>query len=182
MIYTIILRQYRLVMKMIELETVRLYMREILIDDAELMFNLNVNDEVVKYTGDVAFGSLEEVRSFINSYDQYQIHKTGRLQVFLKKSQKYLGFCGLKTHSDKSVDLGFRFLQEEWGNGYAYEASVACINYGFSNLKLTEIVANFMPDNKASENLLLKLGFNPFATEVEDGIFWNTYKLLKPLE
>lgn len=162
---------------MIKLETSRLFMRPFLVEDAEYMFELNSDTEVIQYTGDTAFKNKEEVADFIKKYDQYTKYQTGRFQLFLKQTGEYIGFCGLKTHRDNSVDLGFRLARKFWGQGYAYEAAVKSIEYGFKVLQLSEIKANVMPENTSSEKLILKLGFQFESSIIEDGIKWNIFKL-----
>lgn len=54
------------------LETSRLYLKEFSIEDTEFMYQLNLDPEVIKYTGDVAFKKNEEVTNLIKSYNHYK--------------------------------------------------------------------------------------------------------------
>lgn len=56
----------------------------------------------------------------------------------------------------KEVDLGFRFFKKHWGKGYASEARLACVKYGFEQLQLTSIVGRANSENKASIKVLQK--------------------------
>ncbi|MDO5499477.1 MAG: GNAT family N-acetyltransferase [Propionibacteriaceae bacterium] len=56
------------------------------------------------------------------------------------------------------IELGFRVVRSEWGRGVAQEAVRAVIAYGFG-LGLAKIVAVTDPDNKNSERVLDRLGF-----------------------
>ena len=58
-------------MKMI-IESERLWLREFNVHDAEVLFDLNNDPEVIRYTGDAAFESVEATRKFIEAYDQYE--------------------------------------------------------------------------------------------------------------
>jgi RimJ/RimL family protein N-acetyltransferase len=58
-----------------------------------------------------------------------------------------------------AVDLGFAFLPESWGQGYAFEAAWAVVKEARDTFKLTRILAITNPDNDASIKLLAKLGF-----------------------
>jgi len=49
-------------------------------------------------------------------------------------------------------------MQKHWRKGYATEAAQACVNYGFTSLKLEEIVGRVMPENLASIAVLKKVG------------------------
>ena len=57
-------------------------------------------------------------------------------------------------------DLGFAFLNAHWSMGYAYESSVAIVEYAKSTLDLDTLIAMADEDNLASVRLLEKLGFH----------------------
>lgn len=141
------------------LSTHRLTLRQFQTSDAYEIFKLNEDPDVIRYTGDESFSAIEEAEKFIASYDQYQRYNCGRLAVILKETNEFLGWCGLKyMEEEKETDLGFRFHKKFWNKGYATEASIACLNYGFNTLCLEEIIAHAMNDNKASIKVLEKLG------------------------
>ncbi len=151
-------------------ETARLGLRPILASDAEEMFILNSDWDVVKYTGDVPFKSIEEARTFISNYDHYEKYGYGRWLVALKDTHETLGWCGLKNHNDEFIDIGFRFMKKHWGKGFATESALACINYGFENLGMTEIIGRAMPENEASIAVLKKLGMKYFKQDECKGL------------
>lgn len=139
------------------LETKRLYLREFEVIDGVYLFELNNDPDVIKYTGNSAFKSIEEAKNFVENYDDYEKNGYGRWAVCLKSTNEFLGWCGLKYDPKKNeVDLGFRFFQQKWGNGYATEAAKACVNYGFSVLKINKIVGRAYIENKASIAVLEK--------------------------
>ena len=129
------------------IETERLRLREFELTDAKVFFDLNADPEVTRHTGDNAFESIEESEQLIKNYSQYKQHGLGRWTVVSKISNEVLGWCGLKKHSEGFIDIGFRFLRNEWGKGYATEAAKACLEYGFTNLKLEEIIGRASQDN-----------------------------------
>jgi RimJ/RimL family protein N-acetyltransferase len=60
---------------------------------------------------------------------------------------EFTGWCGLKYLSETNeVDLGYRFMKKFWGKGYATEAALACIEYGFSRLHLQKLLAGPCPE------------------------------------
>jgi RimJ/RimL family protein N-acetyltransferase len=68
---------------------------------------------------------------------------------------EFLGWCGLKyLFETNEVDLGYRFMKKFWGKGYATEAALACIEYGFATLNLHQIVGRALPGNLASIKVL----------------------------
>jgi ribosomal-protein-alanine N-acetyltransferase len=143
------------------LETERLLLREFCEEDAKFLFELNSDPDVTKFTGDVAYNSLDEVIGFIKGYDQYEKYKQGRLNMFDRQTGDYIGWCGLKYIPNKGYsDLGYRLMKKHWGKGYATEAALACLKYGFKVLNLEKIIATAMKENKASIRVFEKLGLN----------------------
>ncbi len=140
-------------------ETNRLWFRQFINEDKIHLFDLNSDEEVIRFTGDSAFASIEQASDFINNYNHYRQYGFGRWAVILKDSNEFIGWCGLKYNPElDEVDLGFRLFKKYWNNGYATEAAQGCINYGFLKLGLTRIVGRAMNENKASIAVLLKLG------------------------
>ncbi|MNJ85681.1 anhydro-N-acetylmuramic acid kinase [compost metagenome] len=158
------------------LETERLYLREMTPEDAESAYLLNLDPEVIRYTGDDSFESIEEAKAFLEKYDHYQKYGFGRWGVILKATNEYLGWCGLKyTPELDEFDIGYRFMQKFWGFGYATEAAEACLHYGFEKLNIPVIVGRAMPENLASVRVLEKIGLtyleNRFTDETEEVIY-----------
>ena len=143
------------------IETDRLLLREIILDDAPDMLRLHSIPEVQKYTGDPVITSQEEIREKIEEIRtrDYQNHGFGRWATFLKDGHIFVGWAGLVYLPEfDEVDLGYRFLPEFWGQGIATEASLAILDYGFNTLKLERIVAIAMKEHKASIRVMEKVG------------------------
>ena len=142
------------------LETPRLLLREFREEDAPHFFQLNEESEVIRYTGDQPFISVEEARQFLLDYDQYEKYGYGRWAVLLKKPAPiWAGWCGLKYIPElDETDIGFRFFRRYWGQGYATEAARACLDYGFRQVALKRIVGRAMKENVASVRVLEKIG------------------------
>lgn len=144
------------------LTTQRLFLRPMKEEDASHIFELNTDPEVVRYTRDSSFSTMSDALNVIHEVmARFQNHKMGRFSVFLHDGT-YLGWCGLKLHPDydNEVDLGYRFHRRFWGQGYATEASLACLQHGFEELGLKRIVAKIMPENIASIKVAQKLKMN----------------------
>jgi len=139
-------------------ESERLRFREFDFDDADNLYQLNLDPEVIKYTGDPPFESIETARLYIYNYKDYKLNGFGRWAAELKTSGKFIGWSGLKQIESDKVDLGYRFLKAEWGKGYATEAAKACLKYGFEKLALNEIIARADKENLASIKVIEKLG------------------------
>ena len=141
------------------LETERCFLRELSIDDAQSFYDLNADPEVVKYTGDDAFADADSAKSFLKNYNHYELYGFGRWAVIDKKTNDFLGWCGLKYSPElNEIDLGFRFFRKYWNQGYATETAQASIDYGFSHLNLDKIVGRAMEANIVSVRVLEKIG------------------------
>ncbi|WP_333600233.1 GNAT family N-acetyltransferase [Flavobacterium sp.] len=162
-------------MKLI-LETERCYLRELTVNDAPDFYLLNQDEDVIKYTGDKAFANIEEAKSFLQNYDQYQKYGYGRWAVIAKSNEAFLGWCGLKYAPDlDEVDVGFRFFKRYWNQGYATETAQACLAYGFTTLHLDTIVGRAMEENTASIKVLEKIKMTfvkKFNFDVHDGVVY----------
>ena len=134
-------------------------MREFREEDAKSMYELNNDPNVIRYTGDDPFVSLQAARDFIRGYDAYDKFGRGRLTLLLKDTLEYVGWCGLK-YDPKSTetDLGFRLLKKFWNKGYATEAAVRSVEHGFKDLELRKIIGRAMQENMASIKVLKKIG------------------------
>jgi [ribosomal protein S5]-alanine N-acetyltransferase len=163
------------------LETSRLVIRPANTSDAQDLFALNTDPDVLKYTGDSSFASPQDAEKFIRDRMAVQFDKNGmsRFMVF-ERDGTFLGWCGLKHFPETDeVDLGYRFRKEHWGRGYATEASKACLKYGFEILKLNRIIAKVMPENISSLKVVQKLGmtFKGYIADPTDPCPFLLYEL-----
>lgn len=160
----------------ITLETERTLLRNLVEEDAENLFELNLDPEVLKYTGDHPFQSIAEAKLFLEQYDQYSKYGVGRLAVVNKKTDTFIGWCGLKFSPDSNeYDIGFRFSKEYWNKGYATETAKKCLEYGFNELKIEIILGRAMTANKASIKVLenLEMTFKQyFDFDGEEGLIY----------
>lgn len=151
------------------IETERLYLREMNLDDAENAYLLNLDPDVIKYTGDNAFESIEAAKQFLKQYEHYSKYGFGRWAVINKTNGEFLGWCGLKyTPENDEYDIGYRFFKKHWNKGYATEAAKACIKIGFERFNMKEIVGRAMKENLASIKVLQKTGLQ-YWKEYEEG-------------
>jgi len=90
----------------------------------------------------------------------------GLYAVVLAENGFLIGICGLiKRPTLENVDLGYAFLPQYWGKGYAFEAAKASLDVG-KGLGIEPIVAIVSPHNQASKALLNKLGMT-FETQLQ---------------
>jgi len=165
------------------IETERLILRKVIPDDAEDIFLLHSDPEVQKYTGEAAVRTIAEVKEGMKTHNfkDYETYGFGRLAAVLKQTDQFIGWAGLKYLPQfDQVDLGYRLKQEFWGKGYATEASLAIIEYGFNTLELERIIAISMPENIASIRVMEKIGMKYYKhapyEEGEDDALWYEIK------
>ena len=143
------------------IETQRLYLRQFINSDGYHFFHLNNDPEVIKYTGNTSFKSLDEANEFIQNYPDYKKNGFGRWAVCLKTNNEFIGWCGLKLEEDtKEIDLGYRFYKRYWGMGFATESAIASIKYGFEVLKLNRVIGRSYKANKGSIKVLQNCNLN----------------------
>lgn len=162
------------------IETDRLFLKELNPDDSLNFYLLNENPNVIRFTGDKAFKNENEARKFLENYTDYQLHGYGRWAVIEKSTQKFLGWCGLKYHPEtQETDLGFRFFEEFWSQGFATESAKACLKFGFDELNLNRMIGRAMKDNLASVKVLEKIGMSfvkDFDFDGKDGVVFEIKK------
>ena len=145
---------------MIILETERLILRRLTPDDAAFILELVNEPAWLEFIGDKNVHSLDDARDYIlkGPVEMYERLGFGLYLVQLKQGTA-IGMCGLiKRPSLDDVDIGFALLSRFSGQGYAYEAAAAVMDYGKNVLGINRIVAITNPANQSSIKLLEKLG------------------------
>ncbi len=169
--------------KLENIETERTIMRMLSKEDAIDFFNLNLDKEVLKYTGDQPFENIQASIDFLTKYDQYEKYGVGRLAVIDKATLKFIGWCGLKYSQGKNeYDIGFRFFKNYWNKGFATETAKKCLEYGFDELKIDIIVGRAMKENIGSIKVLEKIGMKfkeNFDFEGQSGVIYELTKRIK---
>jgi len=156
------------------IETERLFLREYTTDDAPFLLRLVNEPSWLQYIGDRKVYALEDAERYLaeGSIKSYGVHGFGFWKVELKRSGEAMGSAGLaKRDYLDDVDLGFAFLPEFTGQGFAYEAAEAIIKYAQQTLGLSKLVAFTSKENDSSIKLLMKLGFQydgPMMLEEEE--------------
>src|SRR5262245_35989476 len=143
------------------LETHRLALRELAEEDAGFILPLVNEPAWRRFIGDPGVRSLEGARAYVERVrESYAKHGFGLWRVELKEGRRPIGLAGLlKREALDDPDLGFAFLSEHWGRGYATEAAGAVLAHGRRAFGLARIVAITSPENAASIGVLEKLGF-----------------------
>lgn len=143
------------------IETDRLLIRRFSLDDAEAYWPLVSNPDVLRYTGEQAVASIAAVRDLLESRPlrDYQLYGYGRMACIDKHSGRLIGFSGLKYLDDMDeTDVGYRFVPEAWGKGYATESAAAIMARQAAEFGLRRIIGLVEPANAGSVGVLKKLG------------------------
>lgn len=144
------------------LETERLSLRKLTVDDAEFILALLNEPSFLRYIGDKKVRNLDDARQYIlnGPVASYERHGFGLDCVELRESHAPIGMCGLlKREELPDPDIGFALLPDFWNKGFAFEASEAVLRDARERLNLHRILAITSLENDASINLLQRLGF-----------------------
>jgi RimJ/RimL family protein N-acetyltransferase len=145
------------------LETERLVLRHLADGDAAFILRLLNEPSWLRFIGDRGVRTLDGARDYIarGPAASYERHGFGLYLVELRDGGTPAGICGLiKRDALEDADIGFAFLPEFWGRGYAHEAAAAVMEYTRDTLGLRRVVAVTDPDNGSSIRLLEKLGMS----------------------
>ena len=144
-------------------ETDRLILRPRTMDDLEACLAMDLDPEVVKYIRPTP--PEPEHRAFLQERLQMRFENgLGYWSIFEKASpnpdRAFIGWVLLVPLGEEGpeVEIGYRFVRHAWGTGYATEAAGPIRDHGFEVAGLDKICAVTHPDNKASQNVLGKLG------------------------
>lgn len=167
------------------LETERLILRPLTLEDSPFILKLLNEPSFLEHIGDRGVRDLETARTYLltGPLDSYARHGLGLLHVGLRGEATSLGICGLLRRPGllEDPDLGFAFLPAWWGGGYAFEAAEAVLAWGPAALGLQRILAITSPANPRSIRLLEKLGLRLegrvklYEEEPEDLLFARTF-------
>ena len=143
------------------LETDRLRLCKLTVEDAPFILKLLNEPSWLQFIGDRGVRTLEDARNYIvnGPMESYARLGFGLYLTRLKKDGTPIGICGLiKRPSLDDVDIGFALLPQHTGQGYGFEAATAVTAHAHNNLGIKRIVAITSLGNGRSINLLKKLG------------------------
>lgn len=144
-------------------KTNRLTLRELQLADAAFALRLYNEPSFLQHIGDKGVRTLADAEKNLQqgAIASYAQHGYGMWLVENQQGQA-IGLCGLiKRDFLTETDLGYAYLPEFFGVGYAYEAASAVLAYAAAQTELKTLVAIVSPANLASKALLQKLGFVP---------------------
>lgn len=147
-----------------KIETERLILREIHKTDVDDIFSCWMQDEEVsRYMWWKASDNIAKTKEFVE-YELKQIEndKWNRWIIVLKETGNIIGTCLIfynDKDSDNHWDISYSLGKAYWGKGYITEAMKQVIRFAEKELGMKECVTTYAKENKASANVLHKLGF-----------------------
>jgi len=144
-----------------EFETDRLLIRPTLERDAEFIYKLMNTPKFIKYIGDRDIKSVVSAKDYIKTKMLPQLKRLGysNYTIFQETDNTKIGTCGLYDREGlDGIDIGFAFLPEYEGKGYAYESANRLKKAAFEEFEIEEIKAITSKENISSQRLLEKLG------------------------
>ena len=165
------------------LETERLTLRALNLDDAKAIFGLRTNKEVNEFIDRKTPNNLSEARAFIDRISNLTINNKGVFWVIESKSNHQLiGTIGLRNFEDEEeyAEIGYELDPIYQQKGFMSEAFEAILEFGFQEMELKTIEAFTHKNNSDSISLLKKQDF-VFQPDIKDEGFENniSYRLIQ---
>jgi len=144
------------------LTTERLGLRKWLDSDTQPFININKDPKVMKYFPKT-LTEAETIALVKRINLHFDKNNFGLFAVEDKLTKQFLGFTGFAIPTFNapfmpSVEIGWRYKSDVWGQGFATEAARACLKYGFDTLNFDKVISFTSSINKISEIVMQKLG------------------------
>jgi RimJ/RimL family protein N-acetyltransferase len=146
-----------------ELRTERLLLRQWRESDLDPWAAMNADPQVREFFPNVLTRTESEasVASFQADLEE---RGYGWWAVEVRATGEFIGFIGLDPVDEgmafTGVEIGWRLARSAWGYGYASEAAVASLAFGFETLALPEILAITTATNLRSQAVMRRIGMS----------------------
>lgn len=160
-----------------QLETERLILREFRLDEADetALFHLFSDSRITRFYNVNTFTKPEQAGIMLRRrHSRFWQGRGIRWAITLKGKDELIGSCGFNSlnHKKGEGELGYELARPFWNQGIMTEAVRAAVTYGFTKLALNQIEAWIVPENRASANLLIKVGFQSEGVQAGKG-YWD---------
>ncbi|NIF05758.1 GNAT family N-acetyltransferase [Chryseobacterium sp. Tr-659] len=145
------------------LETERLILRQLTLNDSQDLFEYFSLDEVMEYYDLDTFKTLEDSQQIIQHFNtEFDKGKGFRWALELKSEKKVIGTCGYHNwyREHFRAEIGYELNPKFWKQSYMKEAVLPILTFGFETMRLHRIDAFIDPANISSEKLLTSLNFS----------------------
>ena len=143
------------------LETSRLVLRKLKVEDAQDMFEYCSDEEMTPFLTWDAHKTIDDSMVFIQkTIEKYKKSQVGEWGIVLKETGKLVGTCGFLWWMPECgrVELAYAIARSLWGKGLMTEAVSEVIRFGFDKMELNRIEARAIPENIASIRVMQKIG------------------------
>jgi RimJ/RimL family protein N-acetyltransferase len=148
----------------VRIETERLLLRPIELDDLDDFVALHAEPEVTRFIRPLDRATATE--RLRRDEREWQERGHGMLAIVDREGDAFLGRCGLKHWPQfDETELGWALRSSVWGQGYATEAARACVGWGFSELDLPYLTAMINAENTRSIRVAKRLGLAPMRED-----------------
>lgn len=144
------------------LETERLILRQLRLEDAADLYHYFSTDAVTAFYDLDSFTELIQAEDLIKNWsDRFNNDLGIRWGITLKSEDRIIGTCGYFNWAKKhfKAEIGYELAPEYWNQGYMSEAVESVIRFGFKEFELNRIQALIHPNNVNSRKLLEKTRF-----------------------
>lgn len=138
------------------LETKRLKLRPVTLNDAKDMYEYASDEETITYVFPM-HQSVKETKEIIANH--FLSAPLGKYGIELKESGKFIGTIDLRVVDQHNIaETGYSLNKAFWGQGFVPEAANELLRLGFEELRLMRIFANHDIDNPNSGRVMEKIG------------------------
>jgi [ribosomal protein S5]-alanine N-acetyltransferase len=155
------------------LETERLILRKVTLNDVEDMHDYGSNDDVTKYVTWETHKTLSDSKGFVNFVlNQYENGKVAPWGIEYKENGKFIGTIDFVSWqvNHHIAEIGYVISPDYWGKGITTEAANEIIKFGFIHMDLVRIQARCFVENRGSERVMEKTGMS-FEGIIRKGMF-----------
>ncbi|OKH28895.1 GNAT family N-acetyltransferase [Chroogloeocystis siderophila] len=164
------------------LETPRLLLRNFTEEDANNLYELDSDPEVIRFVNlgiikgvtaiDIDYETIKNktLPKWLRYYQEYENY--GIWAAIEKTSSEFIGWFHFRPASDNlfyfnlgfydasEIELGYRLKKAKWHQGYATEGSLALVHKGFLNGNTQRVVSMALANHMASIRVMEKVGLN----------------------
>ena len=166
------------------LETERLILRAVQIEDAQDMFEYASQDNVVDF---VTFPKHESIHDSTEAIKNFFLNRPSKkwpeaFAIVLKENNKMIGTCDFwPVSGSKCFEMGYVLNPEYWNQGIMSEAAQCVLNFAFHDYGVRRMELNHIDGNIGSKKVALRLGFVfegtkrkavEFKSEYQDLLFY----------
>lgn len=144
----------------IVVETERLMLRYLTLDDVDAIFAVVGDAETMKFYPQ-KFSREDAQRWVTRNQERYRADGCGLYAVVLKSKGEIIGDCGVlkqEIEGELLLEVGYHFRRDHWGHGYATEAAQGCMTYAFRHLGAEKVISLILAENLPSRRVAERNG------------------------